>query len=62
MHATEEYFASVTAAIAKQSILSNMVTMNEVPTGAEEKNRYRDVLPSRSSYSRLYGFIHPCNV
>ena len=29
-----------------QSIPSNLVTMNEVPTGADDKNRYSDVLPS----------------
>ena len=33
--------------IRTQSIPSNMVTMAEVPPGAEEKNRFKDVLPSK---------------
>ena len=35
----------------QQNIPSNMVTMAEVPPGAEEKNRFKDVLPSKKSHS-----------
>lgn len=42
-----------------QSIPSNMVTMAEVPPGAEEKNRYKDVLPSKFPPSLLFPLFLP---
>lgn len=36
------------------SLPSNMVTMAEVPPGAEEKNRYKDVLPNPHSRVALF--------
>ena len=32
----------------EQNIPSNMVTMDDIPPGAEAKNRYRNVLPSET--------------
>lgn len=40
-----------------KSIPSNMVSMAEVPPGAEDKNRYRDVLPSKLD---IWHYKHHC--